>query len=384
MLVVRKITLSCVTYATVVTNVNDRTPASLTEVPLLTRETASVAGHLVRLVTDYAEQRGVASAPLLGEIGRLPSDLDDTGHRLRYVDFSHLCERVAQELADPFLGLHAGVQVKPGHLGSLGFVLMSCATVGEALHRSQRYSSMVLDAFSNELAERDQLCVRSWRSRLVGGEKVGRLQDELNTAVWITLARWMIGREDFNPTWVTYQHPQPDGAEEYARVFRCPVRFSAAETAIAIPASMRTMTLPQANPAVRHILDEYCERLLQQRVDRDAPAWLAAVKKAVVESFERGGPELAAVAATAHMGADELGLLLSRHGTSFRALVDELRQELALAYVQNQDLSLADISYLLGFSEQSAFHRAFKRWTGQPPGTYRRTIQAAPGNRLSR
>jgi AraC-like DNA-binding protein len=61
-----------------------------------------------------------------------------------------------------------------------------------------------------------------------------------------------------------------------------------------------------------------------------------------------------------------------------------LRQELALAYVQNLGLSLADISYLLGFSEQSAFHRAFKRWTGLPPGTYRRTIQAAPGNRLSR
>lgn len=359
----------------VATNVNDRSPMALTEVPALIRETASVAGHMVRLVTDYAEQHGVATAPLLGEIDCLPADLDGAGHRLRFVDFTHLCDRLAQALADPFLGLHAGVQVKPGHLGSLGFVLMSCATVGEALQRSQRYSGMVLDACSNDLAERDGLCIRSWRSRLVGGDKVGRLQDELHTAMWITLARWMINREDFSPTWVSFQHPAPDDVREYARVFRCPVQFAAPETAIAIPLSMRTMALPQANPAIRHILDEYCERLLQQqRAGRDAPTWLVVVKKAILQAFERGGPEPAAVAATAKLSTDELGGLLARHGTSFRALVDELRQELALAYVQNLSLSLADISYLLGFSEQSAFHRAFKRWTGQPPGVYRRTI----------
>jgi len=342
-----------------------------------TRETAIVAVHLVRLVTEYAAQHDVDVAPLLAEVGWSPALLDDSENRLRFSDFATLCERIAQVLDDPLLGLHAGVQVKAGHLGSLGFVLISCATVGEALDRSRRYSGMVLNACSNELEQQGELCVRYWRSRLPNHEPLGRLQDELNMAAWITLGRWMTGRADLKATWVAFRHPSPPLHQhgDYERLFGCPVRFSAPETAIAIPAAMLDCALPQGNPAVRRMLDALCERTLHRYANHNDPIWLGSVHKAIVQAFETGGPELGAVAAAAGLRNDELTALLTRRGTSFRALVDTLRQQLALSYLADPSLGLAEIAYLLGFSEQSAFQRAFKRWTGKAPGAYRGNAQ---------
>lgn len=359
------------------TNPIDPNQMPLTPAPAPTRETAAVAAHLVRLVTDYAQQHGVDVAPLLAEVGWSSALLQDSDNRLRFSDFARLCEIIAQVLDDPLLGLHVGEQVKAGHLGSLGFVLISCASVGEALDRSRRYSGMVLNACSNELELQGDLCVRYWRSRLPNHEPLGRIQDELNMAAWVTLGRWMTGHSDFDATWVAFRHPPPPTQQlgEYARIFRCPIRFSAPETAIAIPAAVLDWRLPQGNPAVRRMLDALCERTLHQYADRNDPAWLGSVHKAIVQAFETGGPESGAVAAAAGLRNEELTALLARRGTSFRALVDTLRQQLALNYLADPSLGLADIAYLLGFSEQSAFQRAFKRWTGKAPGAYRGTTQ---------
>lgn len=351
----------------------DPSAMPLTAIAAPTRETAIVAVHLVRLITEYATQRGADLVPLLAEVGWSPATLADGESRLRFRDFAVLCERIAQVLDDPLLGLHAGAQVKAGHLGSLGFVLISCASVGEALDRSRRYSGMVMNACSNDLELHDDVCVRYWRSRLPGHEPLGRLQDELNMAAWVTLGRWMTGHADLQATWVAFRHPPPPAEQRaaYQNLFGGPVQFSAPETAIAIPAAVLDWPLPQGNPAVRRMLDALCERTLLRHADHNDPVWLVSVHKAIVQAFEHGGPELGAVAAAAGLSGEELAALLARRGTSFRSLVDTLRQQLAVSYLADPSLGLAEIAYLLGFSEQSAFQRAFKRWTGKAPGAYR-------------
>lgn len=344
-------------------------PLTRTLAPTLA--SATVAAHLVRLVTDHAGSRGLSVERLMAQIGQSPQMLDDAEARLPFLEFSRLCEAAAQKLGDPFFGLHAGEQVKPGHLGILGFALMSCATLGEALERSRRYSGVVVDVYRNELSLCDGECIRYWRSRLGGRASVDRLQDEMRMAVWVTLVRWGTGRSDFAPNWVAFQHAQPADVGEYARVFRCPVRYGAEDSALAFPQALLTLPLPQANAPARRALDALCERLVQRLGKRNEPAWVGAVRSAILASFERGGPELCDVARAVGMDAAELVDLLARCGLSLRSMVNELRRDLALAYVLDPGLSLADIAFLLGFSEQSAFQRAFKRWTGKTPGEYR-------------
>lgn len=343
----------------------------LTESFAPTLASATVAAQLVRLVTGYAASCGLPVERLLAEIGQTPETMGDAESRLPFLDFSHLCESAAQQLGDPFFGLHAGEQVKPGHLGVLGFALMSCATLGEALERTRRYSAVVMDVCRNELSLRDGECVRYWRSQLVSREPVGRLQDDLNMAVWVTLVRWAAGRSDFAPNWVAFQHAQPSDVSEYARVFRCPMRFCAEESALAFPPVLLDLPLPQSNPSARRMMDALCERLVQRLGKRNEPAWVGEVRSAVLASFERGGPKLCEVARAVGKEEAELVDLLTRCGLSFRGMVNDLRRELALAYVADRSLSLVDITFLLGFSEQSAFQRAFKRWAGKTPGEYR-------------
>jgi len=330
--------------------------------------------HLARQVTDYAASCGLPVDRLLAGLGLAPQLLDDAEARLPFLDFKRLCERAAQELGDPFFGLHVGEQIKPGHLGVLGYALMSCATLGEALESSRRYSGVVMDVNRNEQIARDGECIRTWHSQLVNREPVGRLQDEMRIAVWVTLVRWSTGRSEFAPSWVAFQHARPADEREYARVIRCPVRYGAEHTALAFPLALLELPLPQANAPVRRAMDALCERVLQRLSKHHEPAWLGAVRSAVLASFERGGPELGAVARRVGMAEDELAELLGHSGLSFRSLVEDLRRDLALAYVVDPSLSLTDITFLLGFSEQSAFQRAFKRWTGKAPGEYRQAL----------
>lgn len=335
-------------------------------------EAASVASHFVRLLTDHAVAQGLPAADLLRATGLADFPLDDNERRLPFSDFRHLCDCASELLHDPDLGLHAGASVRPGHLGSHGYVLMSCSNGRELLERSLRYSSLVIDACRNEVEERDGLCIRYWRSNLPGGAPAGRIQDDMNMAVWISMARWVGARPDHRPSWVSFRHAEPADTSEYQRLFGCPLIFDAADTAVAFPASLLDQPLPQGNAAVRQMLDALCERLLAQLADQAEPSWLGACRRAISQALQQGVPEPVQVAASLDLSEAELRQRLASRGLSFRALVDDLRQQLGLGYIRDPGLSLVDIAYLLGFSEQSAFQRAFKRWTGRTPGEYRR------------
>jgi len=329
--------------------------------------------HFVRLVTDYVARRGVtADALVAGAALDERYDLSVDGARMAFSDFARLCDHAAEALHDPNFGLHVGQSVKAGHLGSEGVSLMSCTTVREMVERSTRYSTLVFDACRNEFIERDDECVRYWHSNLPGGASPGRLQDEMNLALWITLARWLTGRPDLALRWVSFRHPRPADVREHEALFRCPVQFGAEATALAFDTRYLELPLPQANVAVRRVMDALCERLLAEYGSITDPPWLAACRGAILRSFERGVPSLTSVASAVELGPSQLRAYLAMHGLTFRGLVDDLRRQLALGYVRDPAFKLVEIASLLGFSEQSAFQRAFKRWAGMTPGHYRR------------
>lgn len=332
----------------------------------------SVAVHFLKLLTDYAAARHLPLETLLASAGLRAEDLHDPNGRIPFTRFDQLCQLMAKTLNEPSLGLKLGQSIRPGHLGSHGFALMSCSTGAELMQQHMRYSALNIDAAHVVIEKKGDEYIRYWRSNLEGNAPLGRLQDELNLAITVTLARWFINRDDLNPLWVSFQHARPENTSAYELLFRCPVRFSQKETAVSVSADYLQLPLPHANPQLRRIMDDLCAQLLKQLGESLEPAWLARARKAVLDAFRQGLPDIGEIAASAGMGEDEFKTQLSARGLSFRGFVDDLRQALALGYVRDPDLSLVDIAYLLGFSEQSAFQRAFKRWTGQTPGEYRR------------
>lgn len=332
----------------------------------------SVAVHFARLATDHLARRGLAVPALLSRAGLGSTALDDPNGRIPFEAFDRICVVGSELLKDPRLGLKIGQSVRAGHLGSHGFALASCSSVEELIRQHTRYSVLTLDAAHVTFERNGTELVRLWRSNLPGGASLGVLQDELNAAVTVSLTRWLVSRDDLNPLWLSFRHAKPEDTRAYDALFRCPVRFEADETAIAIDARLASLPLPQANPQLRRVMGDLCAQLVERLGDSLEPRWLSVARRAILDSFEHGAPEIDAIATAAGVSGDELRELLAQRGSSFRALVDELRHALALGYARDPSLSIVDVAYLLGFSEQSAFQRAFKRWTGQTPGEFRR------------
>lgn len=333
----------------------------------------TVAVHFLQMLLDYASRHQLNTGELLARVGIQPNALADANDRVPYESFRLLCEMVALELRDPFLGLRLGQSIRPGHMGSHGYALITCATALELAQQAARYSALTIDAGHNTFELRGTEYVRSWRSNLPGGTSMGRLQDEIQHSIGITLARWCSGRDDLNPNWVSFRHAQPDDTRPYQDLFRCPVHFGKPETAMGWDSSLVNLPLPTGNAQLQRIMEDVSASLLKKLGSAQEPAWLTVARRATLDAFQRGLPEIQQIAKSTGMSEAEIRKELTLRGTSFRGFIDDLRRTLAISYIRDPALELVDIAYLLGFSEQSAFQRAFKRWTGMTPGEYRRT-----------
>ncbi len=336
----------------------------------------SLANFFLRILTDHCQLRGLSPHDLLQACGHSPAELDDPDRRFPYLEFLDLCGLAARQLDDPLLGLHLGLQMKPKYLGPYGFALMSCGNVRELLFQASRYSALAIDCGMNVFEERDDECIRYWRHTFATKVPGARYVDELAMSSWMAMIGLIAGRGDIAPRWVSFPYAVPQQADAYEAVFHCKVRFGADDFAISFDRRYLDLTLDQGHPDVRASLNALCEQALTRLEAAREPEWLKACRQIIVSILPAELPTLGSVASNLEMPPATLRARLSRHNTSFRQLLEQVRHELALQYLADTSLSLIDIGYLLGYSEQSAFQRAFKRLRGVTPGDYRRSIPA--------
>lgn len=327
--------------------------------PHANTNTASLA--YLRGLLDYVQARGVTAEQLLD--GR-KIKLDDRDARLPESECADLFDRAALLLKDDAIGLHAGEQIRPGHYGALGYVAMNCATLGEALAGLRRYHALVLDIGPMEQAmENGQLCL-SWNPDV---ERPFRQMAEYNLAGLVTFARWISGRHS-NPLRIDFTYPPPADQSEHQRILGCPIRYSQDRYRLLLPMEWLALPLIQPDAAMRTLMEQLAERQMQSLARGDA---IADARSAVARRLGEGDVDLDAIAAHLKLGSRTLQRKLQDAGLSFTQLVDEVRRELAERYLADAKLDLVDIAFLLGYSEQSAFTRAYKRWTGRAPNAAR-------------
>mgnify|MGYP001814070637 FL=1 len=333
---------------------------------------ASLASFFVRLLADYVAPRDLPAAKLFEQCGLDPAVLDDADERIGYLDFLQLCETASRHLDDPCLGIHLGQHMQPGYLGAYGFALMSSRTAREILPQVSRYSRLAIGAGHNVVEIRDDELIRYWRLDFDDAPATRRHLDELVMASWLSMVRRIAGdlADQVMPRWASFRSSPADPAP-YEAYFRCPLRFGADEDAMGFDAAYLDMPLQQGNAEVRQSLTLICEQQHAVLDTSATPAWLRDLQKLVSGSLADGAIELGEAAGKLGVAPAALRARLAVRGLSYRKLVDELRHDLALSYLDDPRLSLVDIAYLLGYSEQSAFQRAFKRRTGQTPGAYR-------------
>lgn len=280
-------------------------------------------------------------------------------------------ERAAQTLGDAELGLKLGRRITPAHLGVMGYVLLSTPNLGASLERLQHYQRLLYDVNPLRLHQQDDCLVLEWGTE---NGRPGALVDETAITALVQFAR-DITAQPLPMRAVQFVNPEPARIDAYVQYFGCRVVFDAPVTRVSLPLAALALPLRQPDAALLAVLEAQALALLAQ-LPEDA-SWVARVRECILRLSRSGEPSLPQVARALHTSPRSLHRRLDEAGLNFLKLREDTRRRLAEEYLLDARLRLAEIADLLGYAEQSAFQRAFRRWTGTTPAAWRKRAQDA-------
>ncbi len=289
-----------------------------------------------------------------------PQLVADEDARISPAQFCVAWAEAIRLTGDAQLALTIARATPPGAFGIVEYVCRAAPTLGDALRRWVRYLNLLDDAVEVALeTEGDRAYLRVVRE----SEAPAPASHELCFALVAHYARQLV-TAPVRITAVELVHRAPADVAPYRAWFDAPVVFGAAETRLVLPAAALAHALVSSDPALLAILTRAADELA--RKTESAPSLAAQVARVLRDVMRGEAANVDVVAKRLGMTSRSLQRRLKDEGTSFQAVRDATRQELAKRYLDAR-LSIAEISFLLGFSEPSAFFRAFKRWTGQTP-----------------
>jgi AraC-like DNA-binding protein len=315
---------------------------------------AKVSARLVRPLLENEQLAAVFAEEARSRFGLTLADLDAPDAWVAHDVVVGLVDFAVRVTGDDALGLHGAMFLGSGVFHILDYMVRTSRTVFEAMQRVGRYSRLLHDGFNFSVSRTNDaetikfgvddglafpaaLADFCMASLFVGGFAIG-------------LPPGAVG--------VYFAHPAVRNVQEYEDLFKAPVHFDAPETCAVFPPMSLEKELPAADPMLCSLLERHADQLLS-RLPRTTP-FTEQVRSKLVSELRGGTPTLSHVAKEMGLATRTLRRRLERDGTTFQSILDDLRRDLA-----QSDIELEEAAYLLGYSEASAFRRAFKRWTGK-------------------
>lgn len=319
-------------------------------------------GTLLRALAD----RGLDGPALAAEAGIAAELLADPDRRVPLEASTRLWGLAVEATGDPALGLDVARYVRPGTFHALGQAVLASPTLRDALGRIARYSHVTADVSivtTTATAAGVELRI-DWRSGAT------RPSFESIDAIFSTItrsARFMLDRS-VSPVVLELERPTPSVTDRFERVFRCPLTFGAPTNRIVFAAAVADRPVAGGNAALARMSDAVVAEYL---AGLDADTVVRRVRETLVDLLPGGDPTIGAVAERLHTSPRTLQRELTAEGTGFRDVLQDVRRELAEAYLRSGDHSVTEVTYLLGYQETATFSRAFKTWTGVSPSRWR-------------
>lgn len=328
------------------------------------------AAYISSVVPAVARYYGLQPERLLAAAGITQEQLQQADSLIPFDRVAVLFMQALQASGDPAFGLTVGSAVQPRSYQVLGYAILSCDTLGEAIDRLIRYEKLVGKLGVTRLHCQGDGCRLEWLSPLQG--PWSRYLQEAAVAGWITLARQLVAAvPDFE---VHFEHDCAADRQRYQEVLGAPVNFNSSFTGVAMASQALAIPMVGADAGLRAMMDRQAAVLLDEFASR--LNLVNEVRSEIVHILPDGEPGLETIARRLHLSERVLQSRLRDAGVSFSALIEDVRRSLATLYLQQASVALVDIAFLLGFSEQSAFSRAFRRWMGVSPQAWRRNSGA--------
>jgi AraC-like DNA-binding protein len=331
---------------------------------------STVAASIVMDMLDYLGRRGVVVEEVRRAINMDVLALGTSAARVPGSCVERLFEEAERRTQDPQVGLHMGASYHPGALNILGYVVLSCRAARDVLDRLARYAAILNDGLRVRVT-------RAGEKTLCRFDALDGLDNYLTRAprhpieamsagVAVTM-RHLTGRA-IEAQEVAFCHRAPSDVAEHRRVFGRDAQFGAAENLLAFLTSDLEAAVRSSNPELLDVFEQHANAVVDA-LDQRGPVSRRVVRL-LSERVKGIAPTLDDVASELAMSARTVQRSLRAEGTSYQLLLDGVRRELAVRHLSVRGTSAAEVAFLTGFSEPSAFSRAFRRWTGVTPGAY--------------
>lgn len=319
-------------------------------------------GHL-QLVAQYMQSRGLMLSDVFTpDQITVIAHAQATGQAVPVLQFASILRQLANHIQEPDMTLQIASMISTGHLGVVGYLLHACANMAEALACLRRYRKLIITAIEDMqvLSTHDTLELK-WEH----DPKIDPLVLELGIAILVQFSRQLVNLENQSLPPIQVNLIQvPPSIEPYEQFYGCPVHFHPTWASVILPVSYLAIPIAQPDKTLLDILQKQADVALQALPKTDE--FMHRVHQHLAQLCQDGQPHVDELAARLHLSVRTVQRRLMDNDTTFQQALDEIRQRLCWQYLQ-QDIQLSDIAQLLGYSDQSAFTRAYKRWTGSTP-----------------
>lgn len=278
-------------------------------------------------------------------------------------------EAAAEMSGDDCFGLHLPPKIDLRTAGLIAYIGLAAKSLDDSIRNLIHYQHVHNLAMSGELIE-DGSRIRLRNKFLEPCLHQNKQREEMDASLILHAARWLTQAE-IKLVEVRFIHPRENNREEVERVLGCPVRYEQHEYEAIFDRDDMSLPIPTADTELLHVLTKNADQLLEERTV-NGDAFMDLVTERIVDQLSTGRVTAKKIATDLGISQRTISRRLAEHGATFDELIDEIRKDLAMRYLDEGHIKLQELAFLLGFSSHASFSGAFKRWTGKTPSETRR------------
>jgi len=314
---------------------------------------------------EYLENEGFDLKTILDPVGIPQSALEDTTTRFPKRKFQALWHVASEVTGDPAIALRVSTMVKANTLGIIGYLASASESRRNAFELVKGLTPLLWEDVECDLESGGE--VAFIRCRTGSSPQASHFTTEYAVGLTVTMSR-VLGGGRSDPLEARFSHSAPAYADEYERILRLPIRFDAGEDGVLFPISMMDSLNPSADAALRQLLERYAADQLAKLPT--SARFSQRIRACILSMLPLGSLTADTVAAQFSMSSRTLRRHLQQEATSYQEILDDVRAELARHYLTKEKRGIDEVAFLLGFSDPSAFTKAFRRWTRQTPADF--------------
>lgn len=326
-----------------------------------------IAIQPVRSLINYCERAGLLRADLLKATSLTESQLNDSRLLIDVQRYEDLYRYASNTLNDDVLGFKHGQVFEPDRWGVLGYIALTSKNIASAMEAQYRFQSLSGNMGAPIQTSHGMVTTLQW---VPAYNCSYHFAEQVITGL-VSLSRFLTNDEKYAPSTVFFTHKCKSNKHIYEEYFQCAVKFESQFNGMVVDNNALEANLTKSDVELNKVLYQHAQAMLAHQTFSSP---MEVIKDYVIKTLPSHVPDIEEVSQYLNLSVRSTQRKLQEHGTSFSQVLDAIRKELALTYLRQTHNSALYVSERLGFSEQSAFQRAFKRWTGTTPRRYRLSI----------